>query len=100
MMKARTPLICAERVASLRWWVLVCIARWLPWLVNRDILDAAARVAANLVVIGVVSRTASSPRANHRHGMKKTRGHCRAVIGQCLRKALRARGTSLGSTPF
>jgi hypothetical protein len=91
MMKARTPPINTTHFASLRWVVLMCIAQWLPWALNRNMMNAAARVAANLVVLGVASRTAP-PRPNHRHGVKKTRGHRRAVIGQRLRKALRGRG--------
>jgi hypothetical protein len=93
MMKARTPTISATRLASLRWFVLVCIARLMPWLSNRGVLNAATRVAANVVILGVASRTTSPPRSNHRHGVKKTRGHRRAVIGQHLRKALRGSRT-------
>ncbi len=89
MMKARTPLICAKRVASLRCWVLMCVARWLPWMLNRFMLDEAARLAGAMMFLSVAARIAPPPRTNHRHGVKKTRGCRRALMGQCLRKAMR-----------
>jgi hypothetical protein len=89
MMKARTPLISAKRLASFRWRVLMCIARWLPWLLKRDTLNEAARVAGLLVFLNLAARVAPPPPSNHRHGVKKRRGAQRALIGSRLRKAMR-----------
>jgi hypothetical protein len=52
-------------------------------------LDEAARLAGAMMFLGVAARVAPPPRSNHRHGVKKTRGCRRALIGQTLRKAMR-----------
>ena len=67
----------------------MCIARWLPWLVKRETLDEAARVAGLMVFLNVASRFAPPPPTNHRHGSRKARGAQRAMIGSHLRKAMR-----------
>jgi hypothetical protein len=94
MMKARTPLISATRLASLRWRVLMCIAQWLPWLIKRDTLNEAARMAGVTVFINLATRVPPPPPSNHRHGVKKERGVQRALIGSRLRKAMRATSNS------
>jgi hypothetical protein len=91
MMKARKPSICARRLASLRWRVLMCIAQWLPWLLKRDTLNEVARMAGLMVFLNLAARVAPPPLSNHRHGVKKERGAQRAIIGSRLRKAMRGR---------
>jgi hypothetical protein len=91
MMKARTPLISATRLASFRWRVLMCVAQWLPWLLKRDTLNEVARMAGLMVFLNLAARVAPPPPSNHRHGVKKERGAQRAIIGSRLRKAMRGR---------
>jgi hypothetical protein len=91
MMKARTPLISATRLASFRWRVLMCIAQWLPWLLKRDTLNEVARMACLVVFLNLAARVPPPPLSKHRHGVKKERGVRRALIGSRLRKAMRGR---------
>ena len=88
MMKAHTPLISPKHLASLRWRVLLCVARWLPWMITRETLNEAARVVALMVFLNVASRFAPPPPTNHRHGLKKAHGGRRAMIGSRLRRAM------------